>query len=91
MQLLLLEQEINSILLANIPLQFVGTATKSLKAVSDIIYKSTTCLFFYQRTPLHIAANKGFRYTVETLVKRGANIKIKDKNGVSATILLKVD
>ena len=50
-----------------------------------LIYKSTTCLFFYQRTPLHIAAKEGFRYTVETLVRKGANIKIKDKKGVSVT------
>ena len=43
----------------------------------------------YQRAPLHIAAKGGFKYTVDTLVKKGANIKIKDKNGVSGTGLLK--
>ena len=46
---------------------------------------------FYQRAPLHIAANEGFRYTVESLVKKGAEIMIKDKKGVSVTGLLKVD
>ena len=40
---------------------------------------------FNQRGPLHIAAKEGFRYTVEALVKKGANIKFKDKKGVSVT------
>ena len=40
---------------------------------------------FNQRGPLHIAAKEGFRYTVEALVKKEANIKFKDKKGVSAT------
>ena len=48
-------------------------------------------MFFYQRTPLHIAAEEGFKHTVDSLVKKGANIKIKDKEGVSATGILKVD
>ena len=40
---------------------------------------------FYQRAPLHIAAKEGFSYIVVSLVENGANIKIKDKNGVSVT------
>ena len=36
-----------------------------------------------QRTPLHIAAREGYRYTVEHLVKNGADISIKDNSGVS--------
>ena len=46
---------------------------------------------FYQQTPLHMAAKKGFRYTVESLVKKGANINSKDKNGVSVTRPLEVE
>ena len=44
--------------------------------------------FLNQRTPLHVAASKGHDYTVECLVKIGANINIKDKAGVSMTLLL---
>ena len=40
-------------------------------------------LFLNQRTPLHVAASKGRDYTVECLVKKGADISIKDKAGVS--------
>ena len=39
--------------------------------------------FSYQKTPLHVAASKGRDYTVECLVKKGADMNIKDKNGVS--------
>ena len=46
---------------------------------------------FYQRAPLHLAAKEGYSHTVECLVKKGANINIKDKKGVSVTGLLKVD
>ena len=43
---------------------------------------------FHQQTPLHIAAKKGYVKTVESLVRegadrKGADINIKDKNGVS--------
>ena len=40
-------------------------------------------LSMYQRTPLHTAAGAGYRYTVEYLVKKGADITIKDNKGVS--------
>ena len=46
--------------------------------------------FSYQQTPLHVAASKGRDYTVECLVKKGADINIKDKNGVCKTILLMI-
>ena len=44
--------------------------------------------FFYQQTPLHVAAGKGHDYTVELLVKKGADMNIKDKKGVSEKIYL---
>ena len=44
--------------------------------------------FSYQQTPLHVAASKGRDYTVESLVKRGADINIKDKTGVCEIVLL---
>ena len=37
----------------------------------------------YQRTPLHTAAGIGYKYTVEQLVKKGADVSIKDNEGVS--------
>ena len=39
--------------------------------------------FSYQQTPLHVAVSKGRDYTVEYLVEKGADMDIKDKNGVS--------
>ena len=45
-------------------------------------------LFLNQRTPLHVAASKGHDYTVECLVEKGANINIKDKDGVGMSIFL---
>ena len=46
--------------------------------------------FLNQRTPLHVAASKGRDYTVEYLINKGANISIKDKAGVSMTIIMLV-
>ena len=37
-----------------------------------------------QRAPLHAAASEGHEYTVKSLVDKGANINIKDKDGVSS-------
>ena len=45
-------------------------------------------LSLIQQTPLHIAASEGHDFTVECLVKKGADIKIKDQTGVSVTLLL---
>ena len=45
------------------------------------------CLL-YQCTPLHVAASKGRDYTVKWLVHKGADMDIKDNNGVSETKLL---
>ena len=44
--------------------------------------------FLYQCTPLHVAASKGRDYTVKWLVKKRADMNIKDNNGVSETKLL---
>ena len=39
-----------------------------------------------QRTALHIAAGKGYEYTLLCLVKQGADINIKDNDGVSTHV-----
>ena len=46
--------------------------------------------FLHQQTPLHNATKEGHEYTVESLVKKGANTNIQDKAGVSMTTLLQV-
>ena len=56
-----------------------------MQCLSMQILKFVT--FSYQQTPLHIAASKGCDYTVEFLVKKGADMNIKDKNGVSESLL----
>ena len=44
--------------------------------------------FFYQQTPLHVAASNGRDYTVECLVKKKADINIKNKTGVRYTMMI---
>ena len=44
--------------------------------------------FSYQHTPLHIAVSKGRDYTVECIVKKGPDMNIRDKNGVSVKVYL---
>ena len=46
--------------------------------------------FSCQKTPLHVAASNGRDYTVECLVRKKADINIKDKTGVRETILLMI-
>ena len=46
--------------------------------------------FVYQQSPLHIAAREGHDFTAKRLFKKGADISIKDKAGVSVTILLMI-
>ena len=41
-----------------------------------------------QRTPLHVAAGKGYKYTTEVIVKAGTDINIKDNDGVCTIILI---
>ena len=53
-------------------------------------YIAATLFFLYQQTPLHVAAREGHDYTAKCLFKKGADISIKDKDGVSVTILLMV-
>ena len=45
----------------------------------------------YQQTPLHVAASQGHCNVVEYLVMQGADVSIKDNDGVSVTILLMID
>ena len=42
---------------------------------------------FYQQTSLHLAASGGHAVTVESLLNKGADINITDKDGVSYTWL----
>ena len=49
--------------------------------LTSTVPKSSFSLF--QRTPLHIAAGKGYTYTTECLVAKGADINMKDNDGVS--------
>ena len=44
--------------------------------------------FSYQQTPLHVAASRGRDYTVECLVRKGADKNMKDKNGVNVKLYL---
>ena len=44
--------------------------------------------FSYQQTPLHVAASNNRDYTVECLVKKGADMNIKDESGVCESVLL---
>ena len=64
-----------------------------VKLVNMPIFATTSLLFVtfsYQRTPLHLAAREGCDYTVTCLVQKGADINIKDKDGVRETIFLMV-
>ena len=58
----------------------------TMSIIATTSFKFVT--FFYQQTPLHVAASKGHDYTVEMLVKKGANMNIKDKKGVSEKLYL---
>ena len=42
--------------------------------------------FSCQQTPLHAAAGNRRDFTVERLVEKGADMNIKDKNGVSVKL-----
>ena len=52
------------------------------------IFATFLVTFSYQQTPLHVAARKGRDYTVECIVKKGADMNIRDKNGVSVKVYL---
>ena len=49
----------------------------------NIIYCLKICLSFSQQTPMHTAAKHGNIFTMEGLVELGADINIKDNNGVN--------
>ena len=46
---------------------------------------------FLSQTPLHIAAQQGDMNKVTSLVNSGASVHIKDKKGVSDTMLIAGD
>ena len=48
-------------------------------------------LYLSQQTPMHTAAKDGNKFTIEVLDDLGADTDIKDKDGVSKTILLVMD
>ena len=52
-----------------------------------VIIATLLVTFSYQQTPLHVAASNGRDYTVECLVKKGADMNIKDKKGVRKMIV----
>ena len=52
---------------------------------------NTAQFSLYQRTPLHIAAREGYLNTVKTLVEKAPDINTTDNDGVSKTMLLRVD
>ena len=57
---------------------------RSVMAIIAAISVTISC----QHTPLHLAASQGRDYTVECLVKRGADMNIKDKTGVRVKVYL---
>ena len=59
----------------------MGSQSISLPDIATAVLK--LLLPLWQQTSLHIAAREGYEYTVESLVKQGAVVDIKDKNGVS--------
>ena len=52
-----------------------------------VIIATLLVTFSYQQTPLHVAASNGRDYTVECLVRKGADMNIKDKKGVHKMIV----
>ena len=46
---------------------------------------------FLSQTPLHIAAQQGDMNKVTSLVNSGASVHIKDKQGVSETMIIAED
>ena len=53
-----------------------------------IIVTETNVFSLSQQTPMHTAAKEGNEYTMDGLVKLGADIYIKDKDGVSETLII---
>ena len=53
-----------------------------MKSANFKITFTLTSLLLYHQTALHIAAREGQEVTVKHLVKKGADITIKDDNGV---------
>ena len=60
------------------------------KLVTCFCSQLTNMLFssLCQRTPLHIAAGKGYEYTLLCLIEQGADVNIKDNEGVCTVHIL---
>ena len=56
------------------------SATLAWKLGSQLLTFVVSSL--YQMTPLHIAAERGFVKIVDYLIDKGADVDIRDKNGV---------
>ena len=65
-----------------------GYTIKSVNLEFKGYHCNISVTFSYQQTPLHLAASNAHDYTVEWLVKKGADMNIKDKKGVSETVTL---
>jgi len=50
---------------------------------ADDFYMDYCLTSLYQQTPLHAAAKNHHDYTVQHLIENGADVNIKDNNGVS--------
>ena len=65
---------------------YANTWNSISESILQLLHAVKFVFSFYQRTPLHIAVKEGKGHTVKFLVEKGADINIKDKNGVSEII-----
>ena len=69
---------------------YLGTKESTLFIFAHMLYclLNISYAFHLQQTPLHVAASQGHCNIVEYLVMQGADVSIKDNDGVSITIIL---
>ena len=70
----------------HVKLKSVNFKSHAMSIIAKPFVKFAT--FSSQQTPLHVVASKGHDYTVECLVKKGANVNFTDKAGVSIKLYL---
>ena len=58
----------------------------TMSIIATTSFKFVT--FSYQQTPLHVAASNGSDYIVKCLVKKGADMNLRDRKGVSVKLYL---